>query len=180
MVVPCAQTADREGYPTDVAKLGRVTPQKIPSRSVVQRTFGKSTTHASEWDRPSRLNQRRIIQDYLQQTCPNNYRFARSFKVDSEYASFDVLLANGNVIVKYWNPGFIAELKQSEGGLAKRYDRYVQSWSQIRATHEARGGKVFHIASNDTDQVMQQLSQIVESTSSADRVYCAALPPVGP
>jgi len=180
MVAGFVQNVEIAGTPVDVVKPKRVRHSPPPARLATKRIRRKNTTRASTWKRPSRLNQRRTIQNVLQQTCPNGYRFARSFKVDSEYASFDVLLNNGNVIVKYWNPGFIAELKQSEGGIAKRYDRYVQSWSQMRASHEARGGKVYDIVSNDTDQVMQQLCQIVESTSSADRVYCAALPPVGP
>lgn len=172
--------ADRHNpRPFDVG--GRAPVEERPrvaraSTRARQRSLSRTNRGSQHASRP---DQRRMIQDYLQKTCPNHYRFARSFKVDSEYATFDVLLGDGQTIVKYWNPGFIAELKQMEGGLSKRYERYVQSWSQMCSTHEAGGGEVHHIVSNDTDQVMQKLCQIVEGTSSTDRVYCAALPALG-
>ncbi len=173
------QTGMHDPRPSDVGGHAPAPRRPRVARSSARAPQRRQTKHAKDWQQASRLNQRRIIQDYLRKTCPNNYRFARSFKVDSEYATFDVLLGDGQTIVKYWNPGFIAELKHMEGGLSKRYERYVQSWSQMCSTHEAGGGKVHHIVSNDTDQVMQQLCHIVEGTSSTDRVYCAALPPLG-
>lgn len=173
------QAETHEPRPLDVGNRAAAPQRSRVARSSTRTRHRNKTSQGKDWQQASRLNQRRIIQDYLQQTCPNTYRFARSFKVDSEYATFDVLLGDGQTIVKYWNPGFIAELKQMEGGLSKRYERYVQSWSQMCSTHEAGGGKVHHIVSNDADQVMQQLCQIVEGTSSTDRVYCAALPSLG-
>lgn len=164
--------------PLDVTTLRSTSRRARAPRASIRKT-GASTT-ANGWTQPSRINQRRIIQDYLRQTRPGTHRFARSFKIDAEYATFDVLLDDGRVIVKYWNPGFIAELKSMEGGIHKRYQRYVQSWNRMCSAHEAGGGKVYHIVSNDADQVMEQICQIVEGTSSTDRAYCAALPPLGP
>jgi hypothetical protein len=164
--------------PLDAATRHRAPGRNHAPRAAVRRSGRAKAAAAST--QPSRVSQRRIIQDYLRRTCPRDHGFARSFKVDAEYATFDVLLNGGKVIVKYWNPGFIAELKNTEGGIHKRYQRYVQSWYQMCRVHEADGGKVYHIVSNDADQVLEQFCQIVEGTSSTNQAYCAALPPLGP
>lgn len=164
--VPCSQGKGVRETKCQTRTLRASSPQSL------QRT--RSATHVTGWDRHPRHNHRQVIHDYLRQRCPNDYRFTRLFKVDREYATFDVVLDDGKVIVKYWNPGMIAEMKSRNPHMAKRYDRYVLSWMKTCLDHEARGGKVYHIMSTDTDRILAKLSQALDETYPAKQLYCKA------
>lgn len=152
------------------------TGQMQSRRHMYRSGRSRRVTQAVGWDRPSRINQRKIIQGYLEERFPDRVTFTRSYKIGDEYASFDAVIDNGRMIVKYWNPGKLAELKASNYGLGKRYERYIQTCAQAYLEAEERGGTVVHVASNDTDQVMQTLCKAVDQLESRNRMVCQDLP----
>jgi hypothetical protein len=107
---------------------------------------------------PARPDQQRLVSRHLQETIPGQYRITRVLRIDNETISFDVVLKQGNSLIKYWNPEKIESLRAQKGRKQKFLDRYVQTWARFANEHERKGGAIYHISSNDSDQVIAKLT----------------------
>jgi hypothetical protein len=149
------------------------------SREVSWRSPSGQVTRVIDGDRPSRLDQRTVIEATLKEHYPGNFQYTRPFKINREYATFDILIDDGRTLVKYWNPGMIAELRAEGGTMGKRFENYLETWAKACNEHEDAGGKVVHIASNDADQVVRSLCQVIDAIDATETMVCKTLPANG-
>ncbi len=108
-------------------------------------------------------DQKAVIQAYLDRTCPGRCKITRIFRVDNEAVCFDIAVEDKNVVIKYWNGAKINAIKQHGGYVKKIYNQYLLDWIEYRDQFEANGGKVYHVASDDTYDLLSTLGTCVQT-----------------
>jgi len=111
---------------------------------------------------PARPDLLRLVRRHLQETIPGQYRITRLLRIDNEAVSFDVVLKQGDTVIKLWSPKKIESLRAQTGRKQKFLDRYVQTWARFANEHERKGGAIYHISSNDSEQVIAKLTTRTE------------------
>ena len=119
-----------------------------------------STDVQSKWPEP---DQKKVIRDYLTRTRPGEFEVTRLVSMDNETVSFDVVLKDRNLVVKYWNGTKIHSIKRQGGFRHKAWTNYLVDWMEYRDQFEATGGKVYHIASEDTYELLRQLGSCLQT-----------------
>jgi len=123
------------------------------SRSPVRITPLRDATHVDQY---------RLVSRHLKETMPGQYRITRLLRIDGETVSFDVVLKHNNTMIKYWNPKKIESLRAQNGRRQKVLNRYMQTWARFGNEHEMKGGDIYHISSNDSEQVIARLNTCSE------------------
>ena len=77
--------------------------------------------------------------------------------MDDEAVCFDIVLKDENMVVKYWNGRKIEAIHRQGGFREKALTNYLVDWMTFRDRFEADGGKVRHIASEDTYELLCEL-----------------------
>lgn len=108
-------------------------------------------------------DQRRAVVEYLNKMQSGRWEITRVLTVDNAAVSFDVLLKDKNVVVKYWNPSKIKSIKRQGSYRYKAYTNYLVDWIDYRDQFEATGGKVCHIATEDTYELLRELGTCLRS-----------------
>jgi hypothetical protein len=111
-------------------------------------------------------DQQRVIRDYLDRTCPGRFEITRLLCVDNQAVCFDVVLKDKNVIVKYWNCKKVESINREADYRQKALTNYMVDWLDYRDRFEAKGGKVYHIASEDTYELLNGLSACLHTDNS--------------
>ena len=116
---------------------------------------------------PSRANCRGtdpwyLVRDYLNEVIPGQYRLTRTLKIDQDTLSFDIVLKDRDLIIKYWNPTGILALQQTSGYKEKILSKYMASWASFEVERDAAGFRTHHIISSDMGQVLEELANYLE------------------
>jgi hypothetical protein len=103
-------------------------------------------------------DQQKAVREYLNRTWPGGFEITRLVSMDNEAVSFDVVLKDRNRVVKYWNGTKIQSIKRQGGYRYKAWNNYLVDWIEYRDQFETTGGKVCHITSEDTYELLRQLA----------------------
>ena len=131
-----------------------------PSPSRMQYTQSSAPKPAPRERR--RTDPYHLVRQHLQQTMPGQLQVRRLLRIDGDVVSFDVLFKHSNTVIKYWNPDKVAALRGQADRREKALDRYLKSWAQYGHEHEKKGGAVYHLSSNDSEQVIAKLTTFSE------------------
>jgi len=112
------------------------------------------------------MDQRRAIREYLSKTSPGRFEITRLLSMDNEAVCFDVVLKDKNVVIKYWNGIKIESIKRQGNCRQKALTNYLQEWIDYRDQFEAAGGKVYHIASEDTYELLRELATYLRADNT--------------
>jgi len=130
----------------------------VAVRNINRVRYAQSPERVNPLVDPTPSDQYRLVRDHLRQTMPGQYRMARLLRIDGETVSFDVVLKNSNTVIKYWNPEKFKAVRAQADRKQKVLDRYLQTWAQFGNEHEMKGGAIYHISSNDSEQVIAKLT----------------------
>ncbi|MFH1719376.1 MAG: hypothetical protein ABIF19_18640 [Planctomycetota bacterium] len=92
-----------------------------------------------------------------------DFRTTRILQVEGKTVSVDFLLADGNVLIKYWNPLEILALEHKAEYKKKAYEEYLESWKGFCSEFQRAGGKVYQIISADTGEISTELAKLIIS-----------------
>jgi len=138
----------------DVSQEYRATRSGVPYRSSgVAVTVNKAQP----------LDQRRIVQKTLNRIMPGRFKVTRPFRIDRENVSFDVVIMDENLIIKYWNPEKVASIKETAGAKAKLLSNYITDWARMANEHTLSGGKVVQIVESDCGRFINKLVECLEN-----------------
>ncbi len=135
----------------------------IPAPVSPSRPGSSARTRTADPAETVERNPKRTIEGYLSRTCPCGYEFTRWMSMDGQTVSFDVVLKERNTVVKYWNGTQIQSIKRRGGYRYKAWTNYLTEWIAYRDRFEAAGGKVCHITSDDTFELIRQLASSLQT-----------------
>lgn len=81
----------------------------------------------------------------------------RILRIDSELVSVDFMLADRNLLIKYWNADAMETLNAAEGSRRKACEKYKRDWETFATQFEQRGGEIFHVTASDAQTIVAAL-----------------------
>jgi hypothetical protein len=114
----------------------------------------------------------RVIASYL---SSRNIEFKtdRLLQIEGKTISADFLLPGSNTLIKYWDPVAIAALDQQPKYRRRAYENYLESWKGYCRAYQRAGGRVYQIASADSDEILAKLEGC-SALNTHEQIYAAA------
>ena len=106
---------------------------------------------------------RMIAKAYLDTMIPGRYQFQHSLRIDNEIVSFDIVIADMNLVIKYWNPTKCKDLQEASNYKTLILSNYLKSWATAGNKYEATGHTVVHITPISDRQVIARLTETLET-----------------
>lgn len=78
--------------------------------------------------------------------------------IDNRLVSVDFLVADRNLLIKYWNPEAIETLNAQGGSKQKHYDNYRRNWAEVAAEHEKNGTQIYCVEASDAQAIVAALN----------------------
>lgn len=110
-----------------------------------------------------RTDQARLVMDYLKNTIPGRFRISNIMSMDNQMLSFDVILEDQKVLIKYWNGPKIQSVRRRSDYKTKAWQRYMASWLDFSRMFEAAGGRICHAASEDNFELLSTVASYIKS-----------------
>jgi len=107
-------------------------------------------------------NGKDIVAQYLEGQNID-FRMTRILQVEGKTISVDFLVADGNILIKYWNPLEILALQYKAEYKKKAYEDYLESWKGFCAEFQGAGGKIYQIISSDRNEISTELAKLIIS-----------------
>jgi hypothetical protein len=85
-------------------------------------------------------------------------------RVDNQLVSVDFTLASQNLLIKYWDPEQVDQMRTKPDSTQKAFQRYKDNWESFAARHEQSGGKIVHVSGSDPQEVVAVLDACLPST----------------
>jgi len=108
---------------------------------------------------------KRAILTYLSEIRTGRFQVTRLVSMDNETVSFDVVLEDKNTVIKYWNGPKIEWIRRLGDHRLRVWTDYLVDWIAYRDEFEAAGGKVYHIASDNTYALLGELATCLRAKS---------------
>ncbi len=108
-------------------------------------------------------NPRLLTRAYLNTLIPGQFRVSNLLRVDQEVVSFNVVIENRNLIIKYWNPGIIRSIKKASNEETERLSDYLKAWDAVENFYDKNGDRVVHIVSTDQDKILMELTDCLQT-----------------
>jgi hypothetical protein len=96
-----------------------------------------------------------------------DFRMNRLLQIGGKTISADFQLADGNVVVKYWDPVAISALDQQAPHRKRAYESYLKSWTDFAGQYQLAGGKVYSIISADSGEILAKLTDCSDLSREA-------------
>ncbi len=127
-----------------------------------RRDTGSSTrltrhTRSVPRDRLRKADGMDIIRQHLRARGIDAPAINRILRIDSELVSVDFMLADRNLLIKYWNPDALEMLDAAEGARRKACKKYKRDWESFAARFEQRGGEILHVTASDAQTIVAAL-----------------------
>jgi len=110
-------------------------------------------------------DQARLVITYLQQAIPDRFRISRIVSMDNQMVSFDILLEDQNVLIKYWNGQKIQAIRKQADHRLRAWTHYLVDWLAFKRQFEANGGKIFHVASSDNYELLSEVAGYIRQAN---------------
>lgn len=98
-----------------------------------------------------------IIRQQLRAKGINAPDINRILSIDNKLVSVDFMLADRNLLIKYWNPDAMKMLDAAEGSRRKAYEKYKRHWTSFAAQFEQSGGEIFYVTASDAQTIVAAL-----------------------
>lgn len=99
---------------------------------------------------------RDIISGYLR--LKNiDFRINRILSIENNLISVDFILADKNIIIKYWNPEKILALQKQKNSRIRFYESYLESYKGYAGEYLDSGGQIYQIITADSTEVLTKL-----------------------
>ncbi|MCF7974389.1 MAG: hypothetical protein K9N55_11280 [Phycisphaerae bacterium] len=108
-------------------------------------------------------NPRLLIRAHLNTVIPGQYKVSKLLRVDQEVVSFNVIVENRNLIIKYWNPAKIQSIKEASDQKTERLSDYMKEWAATENFYEKQGERVVHIVATDQDKIIGELASCLQT-----------------
>ncbi len=108
-------------------------------------------------DRPRKADGMDIIRQYLRARGIDAPGVNRILRIDNELVSTDFMLADRNLLIKYWNPDAAEMLDVAEGARRKACEKYKRDWESFAAQFEQGGGEIFYVVASDAQTIVAAL-----------------------
>jgi hypothetical protein len=108
-------------------------------------------------------NPRLLIRAHLNAMIPGQYKLSQLLRVDQEVVSFNVVIDNRNLIIKYWNPAKIRSIKEGSNQKTELLSDYMKKWAAVENYYDNQGERVVHIVSTDQDKIIGALADCLQT-----------------
>jgi hypothetical protein len=108
-------------------------------------------------------NPRLLIRAHLNTVIPGQFKVSQLLRVDQEVVSFNVVIKNRNLIIKYWNPAKIRSIKEASNQKTERLSDYMKTWAATETFYDKQGDRVVYIASTDQDTIIGDLADCLQT-----------------
>jgi len=126
-------------------------------RTVPSRHVGKRYRSYSVEDDAS------MIGNYLTKVLPGQYIITHLLRIHQDTISFDIVLKEKNLVIKYWNQAQIESMNEKADPQDKQvYDEYVNTWAGFANRVELAGGTVVHLRAGDRDHLLGELARYLD------------------
>lgn len=78
--------------------------------------------------------------------------------IDNRLISVDFLLADRNLLIKYWDPEGIETLSAERSPRQKHVENYRRNWAKVAAEHEKNGGRIYYVEASDAQAIVAALN----------------------
>ena len=109
-----------------------------------------------------------IIRQHLRARGIDAPAVNRILRIDSELVSVDFMLADRNLLIKYWNGDAMELLNAAEGSRRKACEKYKRDWESFAAQFEKRGGEIFYVTASDARTIVAALESCTRLDTDND------------
>jgi hypothetical protein len=106
---------------------------------------------------PCRANGMDVIRQHLRTRGFASVSIDRILRVDDQLVSVDVFVKDRNLLIKYWNPGEIANLSTKDVSKQRVYAQYKQDWEQFAERYKQTGGEVYVVNASEPQTIVAAL-----------------------
>ena len=120
---------------------------------------GPCRTNGPVWPRsgPCRADGIDVIRQHLRTRGFASVSIDRILRVDNQLVSVDVFVKDRNLLIKYWNPGEVANLSTKEVSKQRAYAQYKQDWEQFAERYKQTGGEIYTITASEPETIVASL-----------------------
>ncbi len=108
-------------------------------------------------------NPRLLVRAVLNTMIPGEFRVSQLLRVDKEVVSFNVLIENRNLIIKYWNPAKVRSIKEASNQKTEQLSDYMKKWAVAENMYDNSGERVVHIISANQDKIIDELASCLQT-----------------
>ena len=110
-------------------------------------------------------NPRILMRAYLNTHIPGQFRVSNLLRMDQEVVSFNLVIDNQNLIIKYWNPAKIKSINEAANQQTEQLSDYMKKWVRIENYYDESGTKVVHIMATEQNEILKKLSTCLQTTT---------------
>ena len=100
-----------------------------------------------------------MIGNHLMKVIPGQYIITHLLRISRDTISFDIVLKENNLVIKYWNQTKIESMNKKADPMEKQvYAKYITTWADFANRVELAGGTVVHLTCKDQDQILGELA----------------------
>ena len=98
-----------------------------------------------------------VIRQHLRARGFASVSIDRILRVDNQLVSVDVFVKDRNLLIKYWNPGEVANLSTKDVAKRRAYAQYKQNWEQFAEQYRQTGGEVYTVNASEPQTIVAAL-----------------------
>lgn len=98
-----------------------------------------------------------VIRQHLRTRGFASVSIDRILRVDDQLVSVDVFVKDRNLLIKYWNPGEVANLSTKDISKQRAYAQYKQNWERFAEQYKQTGGEVYVVTASEPQTIVVAL-----------------------
>jgi len=108
-------------------------------------------------------NPRLLVRAVLNTMIPGEFRVSQLLRMDKEVVSFNVVIENRNLVIKYWNPAKVRSINEASDQKTEQLSDYMKQWAAAENMYDNSGERVVHIISTDQDKIIGELASCLQT-----------------
>jgi len=154
-----------------------VVSRRCPNVPQTPRTgYTRRTYHSRSTSRQAKAEDgMQVIRRYLDARGFQNIRINRILRVDNKLISADIIVADQDLVVKYWDPKEIKALEAKADCKRKMFERYRQKWDRFADEHLRGDGEIYHVRASDKKDIVAALDACDGLKSDGDLLQTATM-----
>lgn len=108
-------------------------------------------------------NPRIFMKAYLDTQIPGEFKVSNLLRIDQEVVSFNVVVKNRNLVIKYWNLPKIRSIKNASNEKTEQLSKYMEKWAAVENFYDEHGEQVVHIMSPERSKIIQELAHCLKT-----------------
>ena len=123
----------------------------------------RDNSHTVKLDDLTSDNPRLLTRAFLNTLIPGQFRVSNLLRINQEVVSFNVVIEERNLVIKYWNPKIIRSIKEASNQETEQLSDYMKAWAAVENFYDNKGDRVVHIASSDQDKILMELTDCLQT-----------------